>query len=373
VIGLESDPEVALSPKSNVVRFENPKADALSNSSAAPVDAASASSPAPKERAPDPRSVSLVLAGDPGNLKGTVQSAPQVIEPEAEIEKADTPQEATAVEPNAPVEAGTPLGTFFKFFFLTISSSVALLWYTIASTGRYFVRHPFHVLLNLAMIVALALGVVTGSEIHSKMIRGQISDRTVDAIIEGSRFTREYDAEEINRNGARDFLRVGAPRWTQREAVRAILFHARKAGLNIEDQSVLLAVADIESGFNPLARAPTTTACGIFQFVKRTGEMFGLSQSECMDPWQNAEAGVAHCVYNYEPRIARQLQDVKGTERLFRAFELSYYLHHDGPESNNPSNEVKATILNGTHFMFRAYHSLVEESESQQRAPTFTE
>lgn len=173
MIGLESDPEVALSPKSNVVRFENPKADALSNSSAAPVDAASASSPAPKERAPDPRSVSLVLAGDPGNLKGTVQSAPQVIEPEAETEKADTPQEATAVEPNAPVEAGTPLGTFFKFFFLTISSSVALLWYTIASTGRYFVRHPFHVLLNLAMIVALALGVVTGSEIHSKMILGR--------------------------------------------------------------------------------------------------------------------------------------------------------------------------------------------------------
>jgi hypothetical protein len=275
-----------------------------------------------------------------------------------------------AVEPS---EATSPVAELFRFATLTLISSGAVLWYLIKGSGIYALRHPLHVLLNLSMIGVLALVVVTGSEIHSQMILGKISDQTVDAVIEGSRFTREFDSEEVNRGSTREFLRVGAPVWAQRESVRAILFNARKAGLGIEDQAVLLAIADIESGFNPMARAATTTACGLFQFVKRTGETFGLSQSDCMNPWLNAEAGIAHYIYNFDRRVAPELRSTEGTERLFRMFELSYYLHHDGPESRNPNNDVKATILGGTHFLFRAYRALKSESESQQRAPTFTE
>ena len=71
----------------------------------------------------------------------------------------------------------------------------------------------------------------------------------------------------MRKRGAEEFLRVGAPVWAQREAVRAVLFHARKAGLSKEDQAVLLATVAVESGFNPSEKAPSTTACGLFQFV----------------------------------------------------------------------------------------------------------
>jgi len=32
---------------------------------------------------------------------------------------------------------------------------------------------------------------------------------------------------------------------------------------------------------------------------------------------------------------------------------------------------VKATILSGTQFLFKAYHALMQEAESEQRAPSF--
>ena len=237
----------------------------------------------------------------------------------------------------------------------------------------YLLKHPIHAALNLLLLCFLGLVIYTGSEIHQQMILSKISDQTIDRVIDSSRFTRNYDSEELTRSGAREFLRAGAPRWAQREGVRAILFNARRAGLSIEDQSVLLAIADIESGFNPMARAGTTTACGLFQFVRRTGEIFNLSTSDCMDPWLNARSGVEHYLYNYRHKIESQVQGLDPTERLFRTFELSYYLHHDGPESADPSNEVKATILSGTQFLFKAYRALRDEELRQAKAPTFAE
>lgn len=340
--------------------------------------------PSPASDSPPVSTKVEEAAGSPGDAPGTSTSVAPAAElsasgqlnllPAGQVAEGELPGEV--VEEHVRVEVvnpASPVAELVRFATLTIISSGAVLWYLIKSSGGYVLRHPLHVLLNLCMIGVLSLVVVTGSEIHSQMILGKISDQTVDAVIEGSRFTREFDSEEVNRGSTREFLRVGAPVWTQRESVRAILFNARKSGLGIEDQAVLLAIADIESGFNPMARAATTTACGLFQFVKRTGELFGLSQADCMNPWRNAEAGIAHYLYNFDRRVAPALANTEGTERLFRMFELSYYLHHDGPESRNPSNDVKATILGGTHFLFRAYRALKSESESQQRAPTFTE
>lgn len=260
-----------------------------------------------------------------------------------------------------------------KLAALTLKGCLIAAWVTFRAVMRYFLRHPIHAALNVCLVIVLGLVIFTGSEIHNQMILNKISDQTIDNIIEGSRFTRAYDSEVVNRNGPQELLRVGGPHWVQREGVRAILFHARKAGFAIEDQAVLLAIADIESGFNPMARAPTTTACGLFQFVKRTGEIFGLPQSECMDPMANARAQVAHYQYNFERRVKPHVEHLTGSERVFRTFELSYYLHHDGPESRNPSNDLKATVLSGTQVLFKSYHSLLAESESQTRAPTFAE
>lgn len=246
-------------------------------------------------------------------------------------------------------------------------------FYTLRTCVLYLIRHPVHAVLNVAFVGVITAMVMTGSDLHQQMILSQISEQTVDKVVSGSRFSRDFNSEELSSESMRELLRVGGPRWMQRESVRAVLFHARKAGLSIEDQAVLLATVDIESGFNPMARAATTSACGLFQFVRKTGEMFQLPPSSCMDPWLNAKAGVDHYLYNYERRVAAQVAGLQGAERAFRTFELSYYLHHDGPDSNNPSNDVKATILGGTQFLFKAYRILLDEAASKHEVPSFAD
>ena len=297
-------------------------------------------------------------------------SPPAIIEvPESQPEPQEAPAATTTVNPTSvtkPIFFFEVLLSFGEFIFKAVI-------FFIRTTVGYLVSYPMHAIVNFFLLSILALVMLTGAELNSQLILDKISDTTIDSIISGSRFTHSFGADDVERNGVREFLRVGAPIWTQRESVRAILFEARKAGLSLEDQAVLLAIADIESGFNPFARAPTTSACGIFQFVKHTGEAFSLSPSECMDPWQNANAGVQSYLYNYQRKVLKEVAGLSGAERVFRTFELMYYLHHDGPESSNSSVEVKAIVLNGSQFLFKAYRALTEESQSQKRAPGFLE
>ncbi len=255
----------------------------------------------------------------------------------------------------------TVVAITFKFALKFIS------WIT-----AYTFRHPFQMAVNVILTASLVIMAITGSEINEKVILSQISEDTVLQMIEASKYNRGFNNEELKRDGARELTAVGAPAWVQREGIRAILYHARKASLPIEDQAVLLAIANIESGFNPLAQANITTACGLFQFVQATGEMVSLKTAECMDPWKNAAAGVNHFIANYNQRVRPYVENLTGPERAFRTFELSYYLHHDGPASSNPSNEVKAIVLDGTQFLFVAYHTLLKEQESEKSAPTFS-
>lgn len=313
---------------------------------------------------------------DSGNAAVAIpheEPIPEQIAPEPQpAPEATTAEPAPEPTPSVPPAPGFVFG-LIKVAYLLVSIAVHAVFIALRTVWKYLSHHPVHAVLNVAFLLILALLVMTGSEFHKQAILAKISDQTVEDIIRGSRFTRNYDSEEVARDGVREFLGVGAPEWAQREAVRAVLFHARKAGLSIEDQAVLLATVDVESGFNPMARAPTTTACGLFQFIKRTGEAFSLSTADCMNPWLNAKAGVEHYMYNYDRRVRNSVEELTGSERVFRTFELSYYLHHDGPDSSNPANDVKATILSGTQFLFRAYHALLQEAESEQRAPSFAE
>lgn len=242
---------------------------------------------------------------------------------------------------------------------------------TVGSVFYYLRHHPIHAVFNLFILTGITSLVITGAELHQQVILSKISNDTISRIIQGSDFTRQYDIESMRKNGVREFVAAGAPMWAQSESVRAVLFEARKAGLSIEDQAVLLAIVNIESGFNPAAQAGITTACGLFQFVQRTGEMFNLKPRDCMDPWLNARAGIKHYIDNYERRVKSSVENLTGIEKVFRTFELSYYLHHDGPASSNPSNEVKAVILNGTQFLFKAYHILKQEEDLHKHAPSF--
>ena len=239
--------------------------------------------------------------------------------------------------------------------------------------STYVIHHPVHFVLNVFLTVAMLVLLATGAALNEELIAQRLADRTAEEIAAVSRFTRTYSLADIDSRGSREFMRAGAPSWMQHESIKAIIEGSREAGLSLEHQAVLLATAEIESGFNPMARAATTSACGIFQFVKATGAAFGLNDSDCFDPWKSTEAEIAHYRQNYERRIEERVAHMEGPERLLRMFELSYYLHHDGPLSKDPSDEVKATVLAGTPFLFKVYEVLEADEEYRREEPTFVD
>jgi hypothetical protein len=260
-------------------------------------------------------------------------------------------------------------GLFFFLYQFLRTAATAIWW--LVCTGLSYVRyHTTHALFTALLFGLMFLLLATGSEIHDRFILSQISDNTVDEIIDASRFVHNFQADDTR--ASTDFMRVGGPRWVQREGVRAILFAARKAGLPLADQAVLLATAEVESGFNPMAHAPSTSACGLFQFIKDTGKAFGLNPEDCMDPNLNAAAGVQHYL-SLSDKVQSKLSGVDGPERLFKTFELSYYLHHDGVNSSNPENDVKAVVLSGVQFLLHVEGALQREEASKEHKPTFTQ
>ncbi len=235
----------------------------------------------------------------------------------------------------------------------------------------YLVNHPSHAAIGIVVIAVLTILFETGQNLHDQVASRQISETSIDQIVSRSRFGKTYSPGKVAKSGAQAFLNVGAPTWIQKEGARAVLAMAKKHDLELHHQAALLATVDIESGFNPLAKAPTTTACGLFQFVRRTGEAYGMNQSNCMNPWVNADAGIRHYLDNYRKRVEEKVEDLDETERLFRTFELGYYLHHDGPNSSNPSKELKAIVLNGTPFLLHVYEVLKNEQENQVEVPSY--
>ncbi|MCB0310355.1 MAG: transglycosylase SLT domain-containing protein [Bdellovibrionales bacterium] len=239
------------------------------------------------------------------------------------------------------------------------------------SLVAYLKRHPGHSVLFSLLIAVIALLVVTGSSIQRQITDQQMLDQIVSELVIASKHTRNFELIQTEVRGIREFMRVGAPEWSQREGIKAILEAAKEADLSLEHQAVLLATAEIESGFNPVARAATTSACGLFQFVKATGAKFGLDQADCMNPLLNARAGVMHYLDNYKKRVEPRIKGLQGSERISRMFELTYYLHHDGPLSKNPSNELKAIVLGGIPFLFRSKAILENAEKRRNEAPTF--
>jgi Transglycosylase SLT domain len=222
-------------------------------------------------------------------------------------------------------------------------------------------------------LITLLFVTQSAAKLKNGVAFSDISEGTISKIVAQSSFTRGFDAQKVDDDGERELLNAGAPKWNQHSGVRAVLFHAREAELSIEHQAVLLSIVEVESGFNPIARAPTTSACGLFQFVRATGKRYDLQRGGCMDPWQNAEAGIKHYKDNYKIRVEKKVDNLEGSERVFKIFELSYYLHHDGIDATKPSDQVKSVVLKGTPFLFKVHSILDEEQKSKGNTTGTTE
>lgn len=120
-------------------------------------------------------------------------------------------------------------------------------------------------------------------------------------------------------------------------AVRAIADALAKARLPIDLSAMILAIARVESGFNPFSEHPVSTACGLFQFVEGTWQSYAPTRDTCLDPYVNAWAGVKHLSTLDTGRLrdARKLlqgvpDEVQRTEYLYR---LLYAYHYHGSRS----------------------------------------
>lgn len=111
---------------------------------------------------------------------------------------------------------------------------------------------------------------------------------------------------------------------TQRASIEAIRAEAKLAGMTAEQEAMVLAIAYVESGFNPDAAAGTTSAQGLGQFIRKTGEAYGLTHANRWDVNEQARALVEHTLDNYAAAKRAGLGD-----------EYVYARHHDGSFTNN--------------------------------------
>jgi len=118
-----------------------------------------------------------------------------------------------------------------------------------------------------------------------------------------------------------------APADVKEAVVNMIINEGRKEGLSDRDIAILLAIAYVESGFNPDAAARTTTASGVGQFIDNTWKTFGKG-----DPF-NAEANIQALVKEYLFIKENRIQKYNLTE------DYIYKYHHDGLYSYIPGEK----------------------------------
>lgn len=95
--------------------------------------------------------------------------------------------------------------------------------------------------------------------------------------------------------------------------------------VDTHDIAIIIAIARIESGFNPDAAAGTTSASGLGQFIKRTGKTYGLDDSNRFKVEDNSKALINHSLDNKRLALKREKEDID---------LWIYKYHHDGPSKD---------------------------------------
>jgi LysM repeat protein len=106
----------------------------------------------------------------------------------------------------------------------------------------------------------------------------------------------------------------------QRKVIDAIIASAKTEGFSVRRIAMLLAMAKIESGFNPDAAAGTTSAAGLGQFVKKTGEAYGLNAQNRFEVGPGIKALIGYFKENEAIAAKKKKPDY-----------FVYKYHHDGP------------------------------------------
>lgn len=162
----------------------------------------------------------------------------------------------------------------------------------------------------------------------------------------------------------------------QKKAIDAIIVAAKNHGLNQRETAHVLAIAYVESGFNPDAAAGTTTAAGLGQFVRGTGKGYGLNDTNRFELVPNSDALVKHYIENRNYAQRRGYTEKELEEKI-------YQYHHDGagtvqkPAQDNGGSKISKEqvipytdkierMLNGEQVTLKSKKSAPKNTKSSQ-------
>jgi hypothetical protein len=159
----------------------------------------------------------------------------------------------------------------------------------------------------------------------------------------------------------------------QERAVRAVVGALAEHRPPIHVSAAILAIARVESGFNPFSQNPNSTACGIFQFIKATWLRYASTHSSCTDPAINAGAGVRHLTLLHDAYVRHAIAgDVQldELERVERTYRLMYAYHYHGESSKHAvagGSPVAQQVAEAGLGQLRSFYDILKRATA---APT---
>ncbi len=122
---------------------------------------------------------------------------------------------------------------------------------------------------------------------------------------------------------------------TQQAVIDTLILSGKQSGLSNHEIAYVLAMTEVESGFNPDAAAGITSATGIGQFINSTGAAYGLDDSNRWNLNSQADALIQHFMENQKLTIKQGLDE-----------SYIYAFHHDGPSAELNGKGVRISETN---------------------------
>jgi len=175
----------------------------------------------------------------------------------------------------------------------------------------------------------------------------------------------------------------GAPVEHQTSAMRAVVDALSAARPPIGVAAAILAIARVESGWNPYSRNPTSTACGLFQFIRATWASYDDSRDRCFDPKINASAGVKHLMGIYQTRVAPRIAPLTPitteAERVAWTYRMLYGFHYHGeavPEATDGGSLLTQSVADAGLPHLQRFFTILKKATApvvrRARTPTRT-
>ena len=157
------------------------------------------------------------------------------------------------------------------------------------------------------------------NDIYESMIQARGKEYRSDQIKPWSHYREPVDHSPGRLSGNSRVWGDASPE-VQSRMIDTLIESSRNAGLTPRETAHVIAIARVESGFNPDAAAGTTSASGLGQFIDQTGRHYNLSNQNRFSPEAQADALVAHFIDNRNLAVSRG----QGEEYIYK-------YHHDGP------------------------------------------